>query len=86
MGYLMTDQRRSLMHTLVRKNKELGFSTTAAIGEAIREIEGGEYLWWLHFVPSAEDVRLMRLRGVELGTAAITARHRNAHHVTHPNN
>ncbi len=62
MAYLTTDERRVRMHVLVKRTRAEGFSATAAIGEAIREIDDGVFPWWEHFRPTARDLELLRQR------------------------
>ena len=55
----IADPRTRAMHMLVKQLRERGLSFTAAMGEAIRWVEKGDYDWRQHFPATAQDERIL---------------------------
>ena len=53
------DQRTYYLRVLYQSNREKGFSFAAAMGEAIRAVDGGGFDWKEHFQPTTQDAVIL---------------------------
>jgi len=53
------DQRTFYLRVLYKAYRDKGLSFQAAMGEALRDVDGGGFNWKLHFMPTANDERIL---------------------------
>lgn len=56
---MLSDQKRYLMHVIIRRNLARGLTFSTSMGLAIDEIEGGSYDWRKHFPPTPSDLDIL---------------------------
>jgi len=59
------DQRTYYLRVLYAANREKGLGFAAAMGEALRAVDGGGFDWTQHFKPTVEDMRLLSVEGIQ---------------------